>query len=509
MKDSLMNFTSRPFALVVNDDPLQLRLTSALLEKDGVQVLPCLSTEEALRVMDKQGRLDLIITDLHMPGIDGWRFCRLLRSPNYAAFNQVPILVTSATLSGADAAEVTADLGANAFLPCPYKPAVLRAYVRDLLAGRRPQTLMSALIVEDSHSLAALLRRAFEAHGYTVHVAPTGAHAQQLFRQHTPEIVILDYHLPDMTGDQLLTECKQPGSPTVAIVMTSDESPERASQVMRCGADGFVRKPFDPAYLIDLCDKARRQRALLRVEELLEARTKELDRQRNEFLAMLTHDIKNPLGVVLGYAELLIEEVQEGDTTEAVDLLERLKSNALVVNSLVANYLDFSRSETGHLILTKRPVELNQLLQQVWRRYEAEARHRGVTLAFRPQPGLPLVKGDPLALERIFANLVHNALKFTPETGHVTLSVAQHNQEVTVAVADTGPGIAAHELATIFEKYRRAAATRHREGMGLGLFIVKTLVEAHAGRIEVHSTVGKGSCFTVFLPVALIVPAAS
>src|SRR5262245_60562061 len=127
-----------PTALVINDDISQLHLMTTLLEKDGLQVVPCRSAEEALEILDERGLVDVIVTDLHMPGIDGWRLCRLLRSPQYAALNSVPVLVVSATFSGTDTEEVSTDLGANAFLAVPYESERLRESVRNLLAGQTP-----------------------------------------------------------------------------------------------------------------------------------------------------------------------------------------------------------------------------------------------------------------------------------------------------------------------------------------------------------------------------------
>jgi signal transduction histidine kinase len=497
-----VNINEPPTAIVVNDDPVQLRLTSSVLQKDGLRVFPFLNAEEALQLINQRQQVDIIITDLHMPGIDGWRFCRLLRSPDYLTFNQVPILVTSATFSGVDAEQVTADLGANAFLASPYKASMLQTVVRQLLTGKKPQASLHVLIVEDSPTQATLLCHAFGQHGYIVHFAPTGAIAKQLFEQHLPEVVILDHYLPDMTSDQLLAEFKRPGAHTIAIVITSDASPERATHCIRQGADGYVRKPFDFAYLIELCEKARRQRALLRVEEILEVRTQELERERADFLAMLAHDIKNPLGVILGCTEILIEEASARASLEELNFLERLQSNAMLVHSLVSNYLDYSRSEAGHLTLNKRSLDLSALLSRVGQRYEAEARRRSLTLTVQVAHDLPSFEGDPLALERVFTNLLHNAIKFTPEHGSVTVSATWTKGAIAIAVADTGCGITPEEIPSLFQRYRRVAATRHREGTGLGLFIVKALVEAHGGRIEVTSTAGEGSCFTVFLPAS-------
>jgi|KBSSwiStaDraftv2_1062776.scaffolds.fasta_scaffold71018_2 PAS domain S-box-containing protein len=272
-----------PTALVINDDPSQLHLMVGLLEKDGVRVVHCQSAEEALAILDERGTVDVIITDLHMPGIDGWRLCQLLRSPQYAALNTVPVLVVSATFSGTDTEQVTTDLGANAFLAVPYDATTFRESIRNLLAGRTPQAAMRVVLVEDSVTQSTILRRAFEAQGYQVSSAATGEEGRRLLREQASEIAIIDYYLPDMTGDQLLREFVRPDAPMVAIMITTNPAPEVALQCMRLGADGFVHKPFDPEYLLDLCTKARRRRALLRVEELLEERTKKLQESEAKF----------------------------------------------------------------------------------------------------------------------------------------------------------------------------------------------------------------------------------
>jgi PAS domain S-box-containing protein len=229
---------------------------------------------------------------------------------------------------------------------------------------------------------------------------------------------------------------------------------------------------------------------------------KELAQQWADFLAMLTHDIRNPLGAILGYVELLLEKVKEQGLGEDQDLLERLRSNTLTIHSLVTNYLDLSRIEAGQLTLAKQPLDLNELLLQVQQQYETEARRRFLTLDLQLQEGVLLVVGEVLALERVFANLLHNALKFTPERGQVTISSARRGNEVIATVTDTGPGIAPEEMPLLFEKYQRTRAAKYQEGTGLGLFIVKALIEAQGGRVEVQSALGQGSCFTVVLPAA-------
>lgn len=282
-----MESTKQPTAVVVNDDPTQLHLAVSILKKDGFSAVGCSRAEKALELLQSGVKVDIIITDLHMPGIDGWRFCRLLRSPEYEAFNNVPILVMSATFAGADAEQITADVGANAFLAIPYKPQDLRHHVRELLDGRKPKATLKVLIVEDNLVEAGVLRHAFEEHGYDVAVAESLSQAQNCLETNQPDVVVVDYHLPDGPGDQLLPKCKELDSPVVSVVITGDPRPELALQFMRMGADAYIRKPLDPEYVVELCAKARRERCMIRVEELLERRTQEL-RQSEALLRSIT-----------------------------------------------------------------------------------------------------------------------------------------------------------------------------------------------------------------------------
>ena len=228
---------------------------------------------------------------------------------------------------------------------------------------------------------------------------------------------------------------------------------------------------------------------------------KQLEQQRAEFLAMLTHDIKKPLGAILACTELVLDGMREHRLTEEEALLERLQGSVTIIDSLVTNYLDFSRIEAGSLALVKMSLPIDRVLQRIRHQYESEARQRQVRLEIETTPEACLVEGDLLALERVFANLVHNALKFTPPGGTIRVTTLQKKNMIVVAVKDTGVGIAPEDRSLLFEKYRDSAGQRQREGTGLGLAIVKALVEAHNGRVEVDSSPGQGSCFSVYLPL--------
>ncbi len=265
-----------PLALVVNDDRTQLKTLAILLKRAGFRVREHGGAEAALRALQDGVRPDLIVTDIHMPVIDGWHFCRLLRSPDYPQTNATPILVVSATFAGEEVSRITADLGANAFMAAPVDGRRFTECAQMLLRGEAPASRLRALVCEDSDSLVLLLKKTFASRQFETRMARTGREGLALLREETFDIAVLDYHLPDMTGDKLLDEIRTRHPDTATIMMTADRDPELALDWIKRGASGCLTKPFSPEYLLRLCEDARRQRSLLRVPDLLEQRTRKL-----------------------------------------------------------------------------------------------------------------------------------------------------------------------------------------------------------------------------------------
>ena len=195
---------------------------------------------------------------------------------------------------------------------------------------------------------------------------------------------------------------------------------------------------------------------------------KQLERQRADFLAMLTHDIKKPLGAILACAELVLDGVKAHGLTDEEELLDRLRSSVTTIDSLVTNYLDFSRIEAGSLALVKMLLPIDRVLQRIRQQYEAEARRRRLQLEIPLDSEVLVVDGDMLALERVFANLIHNALKFTPVGGMIRVTATSQHDMAVIIVEDTGSGIVPEDRPFLFEKYRHSTLQRQREGTGLG-----------------------------------------
>jgi signal transduction histidine kinase len=223
-----------------------------------------------------------------------------------------------------------------------------------------------------------------------------------------------------------------------------------------------------------------------------------LEQLRADFLSMITHDIKVPLTVILGYTEMLTDPEPPHDQIPQ-DILTRIRESGEKIHALVCNFLDLSRIEAGRLSVDPRPCDLYALLSHVLEQHGASARRKGVDLALKAE-AVPAFMADEPQLERVVTNLVANAIKYTPSGGRLVVTTGRENGRVTVSFRDTGRGIPADELPHLFEKYRRVREAKKTEGTGLGLFIAKTIIDAHGGDIRVESEPGAGSTFTLLLP---------
>ncbi|MCC6160170.1 MAG: response regulator [Deltaproteobacteria bacterium] len=277
--------------LVVNDDPFQLDLTARTIREMGHEVVVASDGEEAILRAVEGPDLDLVVTDLYMPRIDGWKLCRLLRSSHFPRFNRVPILVQSATFAGSDTEQVTRDNGANHFLPVPYPPDELRRSVDKLLAGEIPQKPVRALVVNANDALRRMVADAMRRSGYEVAEAAGAERARVLRESHRPELVVLGHPLPDGIVEELVAELKAAEERSTVIVVAESPAESLAVRVTRHGADAFVREPFEIDYLIALCEKTRRERSLIRIEELLADRSRELSQSERKYRDLIENAI--------------------------------------------------------------------------------------------------------------------------------------------------------------------------------------------------------------------------
>jgi len=232
------------------------------------------------------------------------------------------------------------------------------------------------------------------------------------------------------------------------------------------------------------------------------AAAEEANRLKDEFLAVLSHELRTPLNAILGWARMLrAGTLSEADVPRALETIER---NAHAQAQLIEDLLDVSRIVSGKLRLEMRPVDIAEVVEEAVDTVRPTADARGVTLTVVINHVGP-VSGDAQRLQQVIWNLLSNSIKFTPQGGRVDLRVEQVSSVVRIAVSDTGQGIDAEFLPHVFDRFRQASSTSgqtRRKGLGLGLAIVRHLVEAHAGTVSAASDgAGRGATFTVEIPV--------
>jgi len=228
-----------------------------------------------------------------------------------------------------------------------------------------------------------------------------------------------------------------------------------------------------------------------------------LERARRDLVANVSHEFKTPLTAIRGFAETLLDGAL-ADSQNNRRFLRIICDHAERLSRLTDDLLKLSQIEAGKLELKRRPVSIRPLIEPCLETIRLNAEEKNLAVECDCSPDLPLVHGDPPAVQQAIQNLLDNAVRYTPRGGRIAVAARVHDSYVAVSVSDTGPGIPASEQTRIFERFYRTDAARSREagGTGLGLSIAKHLVEAHGGRIEIRSEVGHGSTFTIYLPQA-------
>jgi len=229
---------------------------------------------------------------------------------------------------------------------------------------------------------------------------------------------------------------------------------------------------------------------------------KRLERVRQEFVANVSHELRTPLTAIKGYAEALLDENLES-SPQAVEFLKIIDRHAARMEKIVADLLLLSQLESPARSLRKEPIAVPELLQTALDSVAPLGEAKKQILEWKCSAGIPPLSGDSQKIHQMLVNLLQNAMNYTPEGGRITLEGRKGDEGVQFEVADTGIGIPAEDLPRIFERFYRVDKGRSRElgGTGLGLSIVKHIAEAHGGRVSVESQVGKGSRFTVSLPL--------
>ncbi|HEY8562150.1 MAG TPA: HAMP domain-containing sensor histidine kinase [Pyrinomonadaceae bacterium] len=230
-----------------------------------------------------------------------------------------------------------------------------------------------------------------------------------------------------------------------------------------------------------------------------------LNEQKNQFLGIASHDLRNPLEVIRTYSEFLLEDAAQVLEEEQIGFVRKIHSSSDYMLNLVNDFLDFSKIEAGRLELDLAPVDLVELSEKVIERSRVIADKKQIEIAFRAAEDSPEMSADESKIEQVLSNLVGNAIKFSPAGGRVEVTIETNGDRIVLAVKDGGPGISREEAETIFAPFvkGRNKATAGEKSAGLGLAIVKKIVEGHGGAISVETETNRGTTFYVSLPLKI------
>ncbi|WP_249222763.1 response regulator [Noviherbaspirillum sp. L7-7A] len=360
------------------------------------------------------------------------------------------------------------------------------------------------LNVDDNDGARYAKTRILTRAGLTVIEAASGSEALQMANEHHPDLVLLDMKLPDIHGMEVCRMLKRDAATGSILVLQTSASYLSSADKIRAldgGADNYLFEPIEPEELV------ANVKALLRLGRV-ERQLRDADRQKDEFLATLAHELRNPLGPIRNAVELLRQLGNDApqQQEQARQTIIR-QTNHLV--RLVDDLLDVSRINQGKITLRREPTELAAFIGTALETVQPIMESRRHALSVTLPPQRVTLHGDNVRLAQIIGNLLHNAAKFTPVGGQVALTAALQGDMLVIRIADNGIGIAPGSAARIFDLFAQAqhVSDRVQDGLGIGLSLVRKLVELHGGTVTVSSQgEGQGSTFEVRLPVMASAP---
>lgn len=374
------------------------------------------------------------------------------------------------------------------------------------------------LVIDDEVATLKTLSARLQDMGHRVTTAATGREALALLRKQPFNIIIADIKLPDIGGLEILETTKELNPEVAVIMITSRASIEMAAEAINEGAYAYILKPGAMSELATIINYALREQRLLienrKLVESLQRSNKSLEEvnraleqashAKSDFMAKMSHELRTPLNVIIGFSELMLDQVPGKVNEEQRGCLDDILSSSRHLLGLINEILDLSKVESGKVELRLTNIALSDMVQSLRSTMMPVLVPREQSLDIEVEEGLPPVHADKAKLRQVFFNLVSNASKFTSIGGRLKIEVARRGNWCQVSVVDSGVGIKKEDQEQIFEPFYQvdSSVAGEKKGTGLGLTLAQEIVERHGGQIWVESDYEKGSRFTFTLPLA-------
>ena len=328
--------------------------------------------------------------------------------------------------------------------------------------------------------------------------AATGSEGIEIIDTQQPDILLLDNKLPDIQGVEVLEYVKNKHYDIIVVMITSYASLELAVKATRDGAIDFIPKPFTPQEIRASIENITKQLFLKRMTQSLNSTGKQI---RFQFLSVLSHELKAPLNAIDGYLHM-IREKQFGNNVDAyTEILDRSMERIKGMRQLILDLLDLTKIESGKPTQKLQQVDVRQIVQMAIDTNRPYAIQKDVDIYLNNKQPV-MMKADAGEIEIIMNNLISNAVKYNRTGGRVDCFIEKLPEAIKISVSDTGIGLSEEDTQKIFDDFVRIKSqeTRNITGSGLGLSIVKKIVDMYKGSVNVQSTLGKGTTFTITLP---------
>jgi len=370
------------------------------------------------------------------------------------------------------------------------------------LRWRREAVKGRILVVDDQDANRLLMRDLLESQGHEVLEATGGTEALQRVGEAMPDVVLLDIGMPGMDGFEVCRRLKaDPVTASIPVLLvTAMTQRDQRLLGIGAGANDYITKPVDRSDLSLRVGNAIRMRHLYLEVEAQYRQLEKLELLRDSLVHMIVHDLRSPLAGIRAYLDLVKMDGAGKLDLELTQSIDAARKVAVEMTDMVSDLLDVSRLEVGKMPLELAPADMGGLVVEAVAAAGASPR---VRIRVEPPADRLRVVCDAGVIRRVLTNLVVNAVKFTPSSGQIAVSVRGNGSEVKVEVVDTGPGIPPEYHQKVFEKYGQVEAARHgaKHSTGLGLTFCKLAVEAHGGQVGLESAAGAGSTFWIVLPV--------
>ncbi|MBO8141530.1 MAG: response regulator [Firmicutes bacterium] len=356
---------------------------------------------------------------------------------------------------------------------------------------------LRVLVVEDSEDDLHLIRRELVKGGYdpVVRRVDSASALRKALEDDAWDVIVCDYAMPRFSARGALQILKEVGLDIPFIVVSGQIGEDTAVAMMRAGAHDYLMKD-NLTRLVPAIDRELREAAIRRERRRAEEELRAANLAKDRFLAMLSHELRNPLAAITTAIDALaMRAPAEPGYRGALDVLRRgVDMQVRLVNDL----LDLSRISVGKLAVKLEPLQLGPVVAAAVEEFRPLAERQGISLTMGP-PARAWVDGDGHRLRQVIGNLLDNAIKFTPQGGRVEVTMDASGGRVRVSITDTGVGMSEAERGRVFDMFRQGSgAAGDRQGLGIGLALVKGLVELHGGRVWAESEgPGRGACFTI------------